>query len=53
MYGRVTREKKKKRYGFILGEDRKSYFAHFSNLLFRFQYKTTIKHTSKFQLFLQ
>ena len=32
MYGRVTRVFPEKRYGFILGEDRKSYFAHFSNL---------------------
>lgn len=32
MYGRVTRVFPEKRYGFILGEDRKSYFTHFSNL---------------------
>ena len=32
MYGRVTRVFQDKGYGFILGEDRKSYFAHYSNL---------------------
>ncbi len=32
MYGRVTRTFPDKGYGFILGEDRKSYFAHYSNL---------------------
>ena len=32
MYGRVTRTFPDKGYGFILGEDRKSYFIHYSNL---------------------
>lgn len=32
MYGRVTRTFPEKGYGFILGEDRKSYFVHYSNL---------------------
>lgn len=32
MYGRVTRTFPDKGYGFILGEDRKSYFIHYSKL---------------------
>ena len=32
MYGRVTRVFPDRGYAFILGEDRKSYFAHYSNL---------------------
>lgn len=32
MYGRVTRVFPDKGYGFILGEDRKSYFVHYSKL---------------------
>ena len=32
MYGRVTRVFPDRGYGFILGEDRKSYFIHYSNL---------------------
>lgn len=32
MYGRVTRVFQDKGYGFIRGEDRKSYFVHYSNL---------------------
>ena len=32
MYGRVTRTFPDKGYGFILGEDRQSYFIHYSNL---------------------
>ena len=32
MYGRVTRTFPNKGYGFILGEDRQSYFIHYSNL---------------------
>ena len=32
MYGRVTRTFPDKGYGFILGENRQSYFIHYSNL---------------------
>lgn len=32
MYGRVTKVFRDKGYGFILGEDKKSYFIHHSNL---------------------
>jgi len=32
LYGRVTRVFPDKGYGFILGEDRKSYFIHYSKL---------------------
>ena len=32
MYGKVTRVFPDRGYGFILGEDRKSYFVHYSNL---------------------